>query len=177
MPPHHRLPAAPPPFGPAPRAAGRRRGAALWLLALLLLAWPAPAPAGGGDGAGGVAWLGYEQAAGLARRTPRPIMLFFSAPWCYLCKKMQRQVFSDPRLAGHLQSRFYPVLVDITEQPRLAETYAIKQVPTTIFLDPQGKPALRLTGYQNRSALSRALRFVAGGHHHRTTWENFSPRP
>lgn len=173
MPLANRNPAAPPPLGPPSLAVGRRRWAALLLLAALLLAWPLPAPAG----ESGLTWLGYDQAAELARRTPRPIMLFFSAPWCYLCKKMQRQVFSDPRLAGHLQSQFYPVLVDITEQPRLGEVYEIKQLPTTIFLESHGKPVLRLTGYQNRAALGRALEFVAGGHHHRTTWEDFSTRP
>lgn len=135
----------------------------------------APAPAGAVDG--GLTWLGYEQAAELARNEHRPIMLFFSAPWCYLCKKMQRLVFSDPGLAGNLQNQAYPVLVDVTKQPRLMEIYEIKQVPTTIFLDTHGKPALRLTGYQNRAALGRALRFVGKGHHHRMSWEAFSARP
>lgn len=140
-------------------------------MALLLLA---PAPAGA---EGGVAWLGYEQAAELARQTPRPIVLFFSAPWCYLCKKMQRQVFSDPMLAGRMQKQSYPVLVDVTQEPRLMELYEIKQVPTTIFLDRNGNPVLRLTGYQNRAAMGRALMFVTMGHHHRMSWEVFSSQP
>jgi len=143
------------------------------LLALLLLA---PAPAAPAADAG-PAWLGYAQAARLGRQDRRPIMLFFSAPWCYLCKKMRRLVFSDPELAGRLSEKAYAVAVDITREPRLGEVWAVKQVPTTIFLDPQGKPALRLTGYQNRSTLGRALDFVAGGHHRRTTWEAFSARP
>lgn len=140
-------------------------------MALLLLA---PAPAGAD---GGVAWLGYGQAAELARQTPRPIVLFFSAPLCYLCKKMQRLVFSDPSLAGRLQKQAYPVLVDVTKQPRLMEIYEIKQVPTITFLDLNGKPVLRLTGYQNRADLHRALMFVTMGHHHRMSWEAFSSRP
>ncbi|MCF8047746.1 MAG: thioredoxin family protein [Desulfarculaceae bacterium] len=139
---------------------------------MLLLA-PAPAGAEGG----GLTWLGYDQAAELARQTPRPIVLFFSAPWCYLCKKMQRLVFSDPALAGRLQKQAYPVLVDVTKQPRLMEVYEIKQVPTTIFLDLNGKPVLRLTGYQNRSTLGRALMFVTMGHHHRMSWEAFFDSP
>jgi thiol:disulfide interchange protein len=147
------------------------------LLALLWLT-PAPAPAQEPNPApGGVTWLSYDQAAQLARETPRPIMLFFSAPWCYLCKKMQRLVFSDPHLARHLQTKAYAVLVDVTTQPRLGEIYEIKQVPTTIFLDPGGKPALRLTGYQNRADLNKALMFVSMGHHHRMSWESFSGLP
>lgn len=168
------IPAAPAPSGPPPLAAGRGLRAAFWLLLALLVLAPAPA---GADGGGGLAWLGYERAAELARGQRRPLVLFFSAPWCYLCKKMQRQVFSDPELAGRLQKQAYPVLVDISKQPRLMEVYEIKQVPTTIFLDHHGKPVLRLTGYQNRAALGRALEFVAKGHHRRTTWEAFSARP
>ncbi|MCB2193842.1 MAG: thioredoxin family protein [Deltaproteobacteria bacterium] len=141
------------------------------LLALLLLL---PAPAGAAEG---ITWLDYGKAADLAKQAPRPIMLFFSAPWCYLCKKMQRQVFSDPKLSGRMQKGTYPVLVDVTKQPRLAEIYEIKQVPTTIFLDLNGKPVLRLTGYQNRAALHRAVMFVTMGHHHRMNWESFSSRP
>lgn len=142
------------------------------LLALLLLV-PAAAPAADA----GPAWLGYDQAARLARQERKPIMLFFSAPWCYLCKKMRRLVFSDPELAGRLSEKAYAVAVDITREPRLGEVWAVKQVPTTIFLDPQGKPVLRLTGYQNRGAMDRALDFVAGGHYRRGDWEAFSARP
>ena len=165
--------APPAPSGPPPLAAGRGRRAAFLLLLCLLLLAPAASPAA----ESGPAWLGYQRAIDLAGRTPRPVFLFFSAPWCYLCKKMQRLVFSDPALAARLDREAYPVLVDITQEPRLAQTYAIQQVPTTIILDGRGKVALRLTGYQDRATLRRALDFVGHGHHRRTTWEAYGARP
>ncbi|WP_404297937.1 protein-disulfide reductase DsbD [Halomonas sp.] len=44
----------------------------------------------------------------------RPAFVHFTADWCISCKQMERQVYPDPRVAGHL-SAFARINVDVTD--------------------------------------------------------------
>ena len=122
-------------------------------------------------------WLSHEQALGSGRALDKPVMLYFSAPWCYLCRKMGRLVFTDPKVAALMRRDFILVRVDISVEEEVKQRYAINQVPTTIFLDRQGRQVLRLTGYQDRSHLTRALGFVASGAYRTQDWDTFRDKP
>lgn len=45
----------------------------------------------------------------------------------------------------------------------LARRLKVYGTPTTLFLDPEGKVALRLTGYQSPGAVHQALEYVHDG--------------
>ncbi len=160
--------------GPGRRPARARLRAGVCLcLALVVLACAA-LPAAAGEP---IRWLSYRDAQEKGPRAGRPLFLFFRAPWCYFCRKMQRQVFSDPAVAERLNRRFLAVKIDVTRQRRLAEVYQVAYLPTSIFLSPQGKPVLTLRGFLSSQRLLAALAYVAGGHYQRMSFEDYLARP
>ena len=38
---------------------------------------------------------------------PRPLLIFITAEWCSYCRMMKNKVFSNPEVAGKLQTDFY----------------------------------------------------------------------
>ncbi len=135
----------------------RALGALLCLL-WLLAAWPAAA-------AGQVRWVDYPRCLQTAKKENRHLMIFFSAPWCFFCKKMQRLVFPDQEVSEVLGDSFVAAMVDVSEHPKLRERYGAVYVPTTLFLDSSGREVLRLVGYVPTERFRAALGYVAGGHY------------
>ena len=155
-----------------PRPPARGAGAVCLGLMLLLLWGPAHGPSWAGQ-AQKVAWLSYQKALEARQESPRPLVIFFHAPWCYMCRKMKRRVFSRKEVWEVLNRSFLPVGVDVTRQPRLKEEFKVSGLPTMIFLNAQGKPVLRLHGYVARDKLLAALEYVQKRRYRQLSWEKF----
>jgi len=123
-----------------------------------------------------IRWLSYAQTLEQAPKAGKPMLIFFNAPWCYICKKMQRLVFPDPQLSAYLNQRYLAVEVDVTQEKRVAEVYKVNYLPTYIILTEQGKPALTLKGYFTSLQLLKALRFVAEGQHEKMTFQAYESK-
>jgi thiol:disulfide interchange protein len=95
-------------------------------------------------------WAGAENAP-----TNRPILYYFSAKWCRPCKRLQREVFVDPKVAAVVNETFVCVRVDDDDDgPRarsLRETYRVEGVPTLIIARPGAEPS-RQDGYRGKRA-------------------------
>lgn len=143
-------------------------GACCCLVLICLLFFAAPA---GAQQDQGIRWLTYAQTLERAPKADKPIFIFFNAPWCYICKKMQRLVFPDPQLAAYLNQHYLAVQLDVTKEKRVAEVYKVNYLPTYIILTKQGQPALTLKGYLTSQQLLKALRFVAGGLHEKMSFQ------
>jgi thioredoxin-related protein len=145
-------------------------GAYCCLIFACFLLWAAPA---GAQQHQGIRWLNYAQVLQQAPQANKPMFIFFRAPWCYICKKMQRLVFPDPKLSGYLNQRYLAVEVDVTKEKRVAEVYKVNYLPTCIILSKQGKPVLTLKGYLTSQQLIQALGFVADGHHEKMSFQAY----
>ena len=92
-----------------------------------------------------------ELNAQLAQHRDRPVMLDFSAEWCVSCAEMERYTFSDPQVAGVLES-FVLLQVDVTantaEHQALLKHFSLFGPPATLFfLHGEERPELRLQGF------------------------------
>jgi thiol:disulfide interchange protein DsbD len=99
-----------------------------------------------------IQWIHDEQ-MGLARAAElkRPAMIDFFAEWCAYCKRLDREVFTDPSVIAESE-RFVPIKVDATENSpevrKILSRYKIVGFPTVLFIDSGGRH-IPVVGYRD----------------------------
>ena len=145
-------------------------------LLLILLFSPALSPLARAQQDQGIRWLSYGQILEQGPKAGKPVFLFFNAPWCAVCKKMQRLVFPDPQLTAYLNQKYLAGTVDVTKEKVVAKLYQVNYLPTFALLSDQGKPVLFLRGYYTSDRLLKALSFVAEGHYKKMRFQDFEAK-
>ncbi len=86
-------------------------------------------------------WQGYEQAT----REGKPMLLFFTAPWCEYCHQMANEAFVQEQVVS-LSQRFVCILIDADREPDVCRQFQVRGYPTIQFLSPWGTPLNRIVG-------------------------------
>lgn len=112
----------------------------------------------------------YEQGLELAQADGKPLLVFFTAPWCNFCHQMASDAFTHEQVVG-LSGQFVCVLVDADAQPEVCQHFHVRSFPTIQFLSPRGVPLNRVTGkrpgnqlvMEMQSALQATARRIESG--------------
>ncbi len=120
------------------------------LTALLLSLAPCLPAAGEPSAERGIPWFEgtWEELLAEARQSDRVIFVDFWAEWCRPCKKMLSHTLPDEQVLAELGELVcYSVDIDSALGRPLTREFKVKSYPTLLFLDPNGSPRDRLTGY------------------------------
>jgi prepilin-type processing-associated H-X9-DG protein len=103
----------------------------------------------------------------------RQIMLFLHLEECPYCARMLDENFREGETRDFIERHFDVIGIDVRgsrnvawfdghEYPEsaLAKMLKVYATPTVIFIDPEGKTALRLDGFRKRQAFRQALNYV-----------------
>ncbi len=90
----------------------------------------------------------YNSALEEARGRQQPLLVYFTASWCGPCKLMARTTLTNEAVLQTL-SRVAHAVLDVDEQPKLAEQFGVRAVPTFQMLSPFGEPVATTTGFQD----------------------------
>jgi thiol:disulfide interchange protein DsbD len=100
-----------------------------------------------GGGSGQIAWLTeLPPALASAKETGKPIMIDFFATWCGPCKMLDKQTYSDDRVAA-ASTNWLMVRIDVDKNQTLAQYYSVSSIPTIVTLGSDGKELQREVGF------------------------------
>ena len=100
-----------------------------------------------------------------SRKTGKPILVDFHAPWCYSCYYMEQRVLSKPAFEK-ASERFVPLKLDVDtpEGAALKAKHAVSFLPTYVVLEKGGGPELgRVIGEQTEQEFLAKLKALEKG--------------
>jgi hypothetical protein len=133
----------------------RKKG---WLLALLFAASAAraaaPAPAGSDP---------VTEALAQARARHVPVLIDYSAPWCYSCYYMEKYVLTGPEWArAHREAVVVALDADSPVGAKWMAAWSVKAMPSYLLFNADGAELGRILGEQTRADFYAWLFATAG---------------
>ncbi len=128
-------------------------------------------------------FLDFEEDVAEAAAAGKRVMLYFHQEGCPYCARLVEKSFNNPEIEAYIRKHFDGITINMWGDRELVsiggrdfseKTFAaalkVQYTPTLVFLDEQGKTALRLDGYYPPDKFQTALKYVA---EHRETRINF----
>lgn len=119
-----------------------------------------------------IVWYPLQKAQILAQKNDKKVLIYAGASWCEYCKKMDQQVFLDPRVIDSLNTYFYGVRLNIgskrtiifngkkTTPFKFARKHGVRATPTFFFLTSNGKIIAAQPGYIPADVFSHLLGYI-----------------
>jgi thioredoxin-related protein len=142
-----------------------------------------------------VKWLSFNEALELNKKQPKPFLVDIYTDWCGWCKQMMRTTYSDPNLAGYINTWFYPVkfnaeghdtieymgtkYVNPGKEARSTHQLAIKflgnklSYPSTLFISNNFQFQLNSSGYLDNRQLEPILVYTVENIFRTTAYDEF----
>ncbi len=98
----------------------------------------------------------YKEALSMAKKTGKPIFLFFHADWCNWCKKMKEKTFADPAVKKALSS-YIVYHADGDKEKPLFSKYGLKGIPAYFIVDSKEKIKKTGSGYKDAKSFIKWL--------------------
>ena len=106
----------------------------------------------------------FAQALAKAKAEGKPLFVDFYAVWCGPCKKMEKQIFTQPEVGEYFNKHFIALQLD-AEKPEnvdVAKTYKVEAFPTLGIFDGEGKALSINVGYMNAQELLAMAKTAVG---------------
>lgn len=108
----------------------------------------------------GIAWQqgDVDAAFALAKRTGKPLLLYWGAVWCPSCNQVKSTIFSQQTFKAR-SALFVPVYLDgdTDSAQKLGERFNVHGYPTMILFRPDGTEVTRLPGEADLDRYMQAL--------------------
>ncbi|MDR3350795.1 MAG: DUF255 domain-containing protein [Prevotellaceae bacterium] len=141
-----------------------------------------------------VQWYSIETADSLRGKTPKKIFIDVYTDWCGWCKVMDRNTFSDPKVAEYLNRHFYPVKLNAEQKTpikfdghtfnfmpehrshelAIALLQGQMSYPNIVYMNEEGQPIQAVPGYQTPEVILPILVFFAENHYQKLSWEDYN---
>ncbi|MBX9877107.1 MAG: thioredoxin family protein [Candidatus Obscuribacterales bacterium] len=100
-----------------------------------------------------------------AKREQKLVLIDVYTDWCGWCKRLDRDVYSNARIAQYVDSQFVPLKMDAEdggEGQEFARKHEIRGYPCTVVLDSNGQVKGMFYGYRKPNEFPAELAKAAG---------------
>ncbi|MBL7910168.1 MAG: DUF255 domain-containing protein [Bacteroidia bacterium] len=143
-----------------------------------------------------VKWLTFKEAQEKNKQVQKPFLVDIYTDWCGWCKHMMKTTYSNPNLAGYINSNFYPVKFDAetkdtveyngkiykptSTEPKTPHELAIKflgsslSYPSTMFITNNFEYNLLTQGFLEDKKIEPILVFMVENAWRTTSFDEFN---
>lgn len=130
-------------------------------------------------------WMDLKFAQQKAVEQGKKIMVFVEAEWCGICRRMEREVFTDTDVLHQLRSSYVSVMIDVDSKSpqwfngeelsvrQLAQQFKVSAVPTLLFVDEDGDVLAHQTGFVPAERMAALLTFIISDSFGRQSLEEY----
>lgn len=142
-----------------------------------------------------IKWITIEEAYTLTQKAPRKILVDIYTDWCGWCKVMDKETYTDPKVAAYINKTYYAVRFNAEqrEDVRLGEqTFTFMEqgnrgvhqlalsltnnrpnYPTTVFLDAKMQMIQPLAGYLKAKEFHEIITFFGDDYYQKIPFEDY----
>lgn len=100
---------------------------------------------------------GFARGCQRARDERKPMLIFFTAPWCKYCHQMAQETFAQEAVV-ELSRGFVCVLIDADAETDVCRQFEVRSFPTVQFVSSAGVRLNRVVGKQPANQLISQMR-------------------
>lgn len=114
----------------------------------------------------------YTEAIEKAKAENKAVLVDVYTDWCVWCKRMDKDVYTDPKVKAELEKYFVAAKLDAeastermfrgnnTTETQIAQNLKVSGYPTTVFMTPDEQVIQIVPGYIKAPDFALALRFI-----------------
>jgi uncharacterized protein YyaL (SSP411 family) len=106
-----------------------------------------------------ICWVhSQDMAMSRARQLHLPILIFVTSDSCMYCRKMEREVWSNPQIITMVEKGFIPLALNAERDAKIVDALGIRAFPTTLLFTEDATFITRATGYLPSNQVAGLLR-------------------
>ncbi len=133
-------------------------------------------------------WKTFDAGFTEAKKTGKKVMVDVFTTWCVWCKRLDKNVYGDPKIAEYLHEHYVTVKLNpetnttVTYKDtaysaaQFAQGFGVTGYPTIIFFEPDGTPIDRLGGYVDASHFLPIIQFIGEDFFKTMSWQDFQKK-
>lgn len=86
---------------------------------------------------------------------------------------MEAETFSRPEIAKFLNDHFVLIRTNIDKERKISDSYYVRSLPTSWFLEPDGSKITNIPGYVDPETFSVILNYIASEGYKKMTLKEF----
>ena len=100
----------------------------------------------------GIKWNeNFQSAIVESEKSNKAMFVYFRTSWCFNCKKLESETFTNPDVQNKIIENYIPVIVDGDSNPKLCSRYNVLGFPTIVIIDSNEEKLDSIVGFHSPS--------------------------
>ena len=133
-----------------------------------------------------VKWRKFDAGVAEAKKANKKILIDVYTDWCKWCKKLDAEVYTDPKVVEYMNKNFIPIKMNGESKDKvnykgksmmegeLSQGFGVTGFPTIFFLDPNSEPINKLGSFVPADQFLPIIQYIGGDHYKKISFDEFT---